>query len=190
VASIKWPLDKDKDARPVVVFFEDEGRFGRISREMYCWVRKDMVPSVARQMVREYIYAYSALSPQTGDCYSIITPSCNTESMNYFLKRLAGKYKQYNIVLILDKAGWHISNNISLPDNLVLLHLPPYSPELNPVELLWREVRRNFFHNKIFNSLDEVEDTLAEALREWHKKPEKVKSLANGFSYFNIIDGG
>jgi hypothetical protein len=59
---------------PVVVFFEDEARFGRISREMRCWVRADMIPSVAKQMIREYIYAYAALSPQTGDCFSMISP--------------------------------------------------------------------------------------------------------------------
>ena len=172
------------------MFFEDEGRFGRISREMYCWVKKDMVPSVARQMIREYIYAYSALAPQTGDCFSMIAPYCNTEAMNCFLQQLAKQYSQYRIVMILDKAGWHISRNIHLPNNLVLMHLPPYSPELNPVELLWREVRRKYFHNKIFNSLDEVEDNLAMALAEYHKMPQAVKKLANGYSYFNKIDGG
>ena len=149
-----------------------------------------MVPSVARQMIREYIYAYSAIAPQTGDCFSMIAPYCNTESMNCFLQQLAIQYSQYRIVLILYKAGWHISRNISLPDNLFLLHLPPYSPELNPVELLWREIRRKYFHNKIFNSLDDVEDNLANALAEYHKKPNAVKQLANGYSFFNKIDGG
>lgn len=176
--------------KPVVVFFEDEGRFGRISREMYCWVKKDMVPSVARQMIREYIYAYSAVAPETGDCFSMIAPYCNTESMNCFLNQLACQYTNYRIVLILDKAGWHISKNIRLPDNLLLWHLPPYSPELNPVELLWREIRRKYFHNKIFHSLDNVEDTLASALAHYHNNFSTVKKLTNGYSFFNKIDGG
>jgi len=172
------------------VFFEDEGRFGRISREMYCWVKKDMVPSVARQMVREYIYAYSAIAPQTGDCFSLIAPCCNTEAMNCFLHQLAGQYPGYRIVLLLDKAGWHISKKVRLTENLLLLHLPPYSPELNPVELLWREIRRKHFHNKIFNSLDEVENTLSTALASYHKNFDAVKQLAKGYMYFNNIDGG
>ena len=134
---------------------------------MYCWVKKDMVPAVARQMVREYIYAYNAIAPQTGDCFSMIAPYCNTEAMNCFLDQLAAQYSHYRIVLLLDKAGWHISKNICLPGNLLLMHLPPYSPELNPVELLWREIRRKYFHNKIFNSLDEVENTLSIAL-DWY----------------------
>jgi hypothetical protein len=188
VASISWSVEKEK--KPVIVFFEDEGRFGRISREMYCWVKKDMIPSVARQTIREYIYAYSAVAPQTGDCFSMIAPYCNTEAMNCFLQQLAAQYSHYRIVLILDKAGWHISRNIQLPDNLVLMHLPPYSPELNPVELLWREIRRKYFHNKIFNSLDDVEENLIIALADYHNNPNAIMKLAHGYSYFNKIDGG
>ena len=59
---------------PIIVFFEDEARFGRISKEMSCWVRSDMVPSVAKQLIRQYIYAYAALSPQTGDCSTMKSP--------------------------------------------------------------------------------------------------------------------
>lgn len=183
MAAIEWDVSNIDNNKPVVVFFEDEGRFGRISREMYCWVKKDMVPSVARQMIREYIYAYSAIAPATGDCFSMIAPYCNTESMNYFLSLLAKNYSNYRIVLILDKAGWHISQGIKLPSNLFLMHLPPYSPELNPVELLWREIRRKHFHNKIFNSLDEVENTLSEALAICHNNTSDIKKLAQGYAF-------
>lgn len=140
-----------------------------------------MVPSVARQMVREYIYAYSALSPQTGDCYSMISPYCNTEAMNEFLQQLSVQYKNYRIIIILDKAGWHISQSLEISDNIKLLHLNPYSPELNPVELLWREIRRKYFHNNIFASLDEVENTLQQALSNYHQQKQDVQRLAKGF---------
>ena len=166
---------------PVVVFFEDEARFGRISREMQCWVRADMVPSVAKQLIREYIYAYSALSPQTGDCFSIISPFCNTDAMNQFLQHLSTQYCNYRIVLILDKAGWHISQTLEIAANIKLIHLNPYSPEQNPVELLWREIRRKYFKNIIFNSLDDVENTLNEALLKYHLQKEDVIKLSCGF---------
>lgn len=166
---------------PVVVFFEDEARFGRISREMQCWVRSDMVPSVARQMIREYIYAYSALSPQTGDCFSIISPFCNTDAMNQFLQQLSIQYCNYRTVLILDKAGWHISQTLAVADNIKLMYLNPYSPEQNPVELLWRKIRRKYFHNTIFNSLDDVENTLASALLKYHLQKDDVIKLSKGF---------
>jgi len=86
----------------------------------------------------------------------------------------------------LDKAGWHISRTLSIPDNLVLLHLPPYSPELNPVELLWRALRRKHFHNKIFQSLNEVEDTLATALAQYHQQPAAIQNYP-GTSYLTIL---
>lgn len=183
MAAIQWDVNKTDNSKPVIVFFEDEGRFGRISREMYCWVKKDMVPSVARLMIREYIYAYSAIAPATGDCFSMIAPHCNTESMNYFLSLLASHYKNYRIVLLLDKAGWHISQGLKLPTNLLLMHLPPYSPELNPVELLWREIRRKHFHNKIFKNLDEVEATLTEALAHYHHDAPSIQQLSNGYTF-------
>lgn len=148
---------------------------------MACWVKASMVPSVARQMIREYIYAYSALSPQTGDCYSMISPYCNTEAMNEFLQQLSNQYNNYRIILILDKAGWHISQTLKIADNIKLLHLNPYSPEQNPVELLWREIRRKYFHNVIFQSLDEVETKLQQALLNYHQHKEAVQKLAKGF---------
>jgi transposase len=148
---------------------------------MACWIKSNMVPSVARQMVREYIYAYSALSPQTGDCYSMISPYCNTEAMNEFLQQLSNHYSNYRIILILDKAGWHISQSLEIGDNIKLLHLNPYSPELNPVELLWREIRRKYFNNIIFSTLDEVENTLLKALASYHQQKEDVKNLSKGF---------
>ena len=140
-----------------------------------------MVPTVARQMIREYIYAYSALSPQTGDCYSMISPLCNTEAMNEFLKQLSSYYCNYRIIIILDKAGWHISQSLEISDNIKLLHLNPYSPELNPVELLWREIRRKYFHNIIFADLNEVENTLEKALSNYHQQKQAVQQLGKGF---------
>ncbi|MBX3240326.1 MAG: transposase [Chitinophagaceae bacterium] len=105
MASLQWRVSEAQSYKPVVVFFEDETRFGRISCEMYCWVRKDMLPCVAKQMIREYIYAYSAIAPQTGDCFSMIAPYCNTEAMNNFLIQITSQYTDYRIVLLLDKAG-------------------------------------------------------------------------------------
>jgi transposase len=172
------------------VFFEDEARFGRISKELACWVKKAVVPVVAKQMIREYIYAYSALSPQSGDCFSFISPICNTDAMNLFSGQLALHYCNYRIVIILDKAGWHISKSLALPGNIKLMHLTPYSPELNPVELLWREIRGKYFKNRIFETLDAVEETLATGLGAYHNNKEATLSLSNGYCYFNKIDGG
>lgn len=153
-------------------------------------MKKAVVPTVAKQMIREYIYAYSALSPQTGDCFSFISPLCNTDAMNSFLNQLANNYNNYKILMILDKAGWHVSHTVALPDNVKLMYLTPYSPELNPVELLWREIRAKYFKNRIFDTLEAVEETLVTGLAAYYNNKEAVTNLSKGFCYFNKIDGG
>ncbi len=101
--------------------------------------------------------------------------------MNEFLGQPSNQYKHYRIVLLLDKAGWHTSQRLQLADNTQLLHLNPYSPEQNPVELLWREIRRKYFHNIIFSSLDEVENMLQKALLSYHQNKKDTISLSKGF---------
>jgi transposase len=111
----------------------------------------------------------------------MISPCCNTEAMNEFLQQLSHHYHNYRIIIILDKAGWHISQSLRIADNIKLLHLNPYSPEQNPVELLWREIRRKYFHNTIFANLDEVEDTLMKALANYYQHKQEVQKLSKGF---------
>jgi len=98
-----------------------------------------------------------------------------------FYCSLAGFYSNYRIIIILDKTGWHISHILKLSDNIQLLPLNPYSPEQNPVELLWREIRRKYFHNNIFNSIDDVEDTLQGALKNYHANSEAILKLSKSF---------
>ncbi len=180
--AIAKEFDVSEQSKKVVLFYQDEGRFGRISNEVACWVDKNDVPSIPKQMVREYVYAFSALSPQTGDCFSIISPHCNTDAMSIFLNELAAHYSDYRIIMVLDKAGWHRSSELKIPDNIKLLHLCPYSPELNPVELLWRQVRATYFNNLIFKSMNEVCNQLEVALKSMHEDKNKILKLANRYN--------
>ena len=174
-----------KDKRPLRVFFEDEGRFGRINNVNRCWVPKRYRPIVTQQFIREYIYAYTAVCPQTGETYSIIAPCNNTEVMNIFLAELSKHYQHYRIIMILDGAGWHTSKQLLIPENIRLLHLPPYAPELNPVEHIWDYIReQKKFNNYTFNSIDAVENKLESVLLELQGEKEKIKSLCN-FSWLN-----
>ena len=106
---------------------------------------------------------------------------CNTVSMNEFLKQLSTQYSGYRIILILDKAGWHISQFLKLAENIQLLHLNPYSPEHNPVELLLREIQKKYFNNRVFISLGKVEETLQQSLLDYHQNKETVIKLSKGF---------
>ncbi len=124
-----------------------------------------------------YLCICAAVCPFDGDLDALILPEVNTEAMSIFLKELSRHHRDEQIVLILDKAGWHTAGNLNVPENITLHWLPPYSPELNPVEHLWDELREKWFRNKYFTSLDAVEDQLAEALKFLMERPDQVKSM-------------
>lgn len=105
--------------------------------------------------------------------------------MNVFLELLSAEYSEYNIVMVLDGAGWHTSHTLKIPANINLLHLPPYSPELNPVEHIWDYIReQKGFNNRTFDTIEQVEDQLERALKEIANENIKMKSLCN-FSWIN-----
>ena len=81
--------------------------------------------------------------------------------------------------MVLDGAGWHSSHTLTLPYTLYLLPLPPYAPELNPVEQVWDELREKYFHNLAFDSLDTLEDRLEFALNAMEHNQPTVKSIVH-----------
>jgi len=83
-----------------------------------------------------------------------------------------------------------VSHTLALPDNVKLMYLTPYSPKLNPVELLWREIRAKYFKNRIFDTLEAVEETLVTGLAAYYNNKEAVINLSKGFCYFNKVNGG
>ena len=154
-------IHSDKKIR---LMFQDEAGFGRINRPKYCWCRKGIRPSVPCHHIREYRYAYGAVEPLTGNGYFLVMPYCNTACMSIFLKQLSEKYRDDIILLCCDGAAWHKSAGLELPDNIVLFHIPPYTPEMNPIEQIWKEIRKRGFRNEVFASLDKVVDRLCDTI--------------------------
>jgi hypothetical protein len=136
--------------------FTDEARFGRMNRIRPCWAPIGTRPEVAAQLIREYIYLYGAVSPRDGTCVYLIMPTSNTASFQVFLDVLARRFSRQDILLVLDGAPNHRSGDLVVPDNITLLYLPPYSPELNPKENLWDEIREKIFKNYALKSMDGV----------------------------------
>ena len=125
--------------------FQDEAGFGRINRPKYCWCEKGIRPSVPCHHIREYRYAYGAVEPLTGEGCFLVMPYCNTVCMNIFLKELSERYSEDIILLCCDGAAWHKSGGLQLPENIILFHIPPYTPEMNPIEQIWKEIRKRGF---------------------------------------------
>lgn len=109
-------------------------------------------------------YAYGAVEPLTGEGFFLVMPQCNTVCMNIFLKKLSEQYPENIIVLCCDGAAWHKSRGLELPENIVLFHIPPYTPEMNPIEQIWKEIRKRGFRNEVFATLEKVVDRLCDTI--------------------------
>ncbi|MEE1281960.1 MAG: IS630 family transposase [Acutalibacteraceae bacterium] len=144
--------------------FQDEAGFGRINKPRYCWCKKGIRPQVPCHHIREYRYAYGAVEPLTGESCFLILPYCNTDCMNVFLKHLSESYPEDIIILVCDGAAWHKSNSLNIPNNIHLLFILPYTPEMNPIEQIWKEIRKRGFRNEIFQTLDKVVDRLCSTI--------------------------
>lgn len=164
------------------MMFQDEARFGLISDPRRCWAPPGVRPIVSTQIVRQYTYAYAAVSPHDGVLDSLVLPWVNAETMTYYLGEVARRHAGEFVLMVLDGAGWHVANDLAVPENMRLVRLPPRSPELNPAEHVWDELREKGFANEVFNGLDAVDDRLVEGLRALEADPDRVKGLA-GFDW-------
>lgn len=155
--------------------YQDEADFGRINRPRRCWSVKGKRPIVPCHRVREYRYCYGAVEPIGGESFFIVAGNCNTDWINEFLRRLSQQYKDDYLILIMDNAVWHKSKTLEIPENIELMFIPPYTPELNPIEQIWKEIREKGFANEAFPTLEHVIDRLCETINNLTK--EVIKSI-------------
>jgi hypothetical protein len=159
--------------------FADEARFGRMNRPRPCWAPAGIRPKVACQLIREYIYLYGAVSPKDGTCVYLIMPTSDTACFQAFLDEVSRRFARQDILLVVDGAPNHRSGELNVPDNITLLFLPPYAPELNPKENLWDEIREKIFKNYALKSMDAVHEKLGEAVLYIERNPQIVKSITS-----------
>ena len=146
--------------------FQDEAGFGRINKPKYCWCEKGLRPSVPCHHIREYRYVYGAVEPLTGDSCFFVMPNCDTVCMNVFLQELSKQFADDVVLLCCDGAAWHKSKTLIVPENIVLFHIPPYTPEMNPIEQIWKEIRKRGFKNEVFATLSKVVDRLCDVIHD------------------------
>lgn len=138
---------------------------------------------VGKQLIRQYTYAYTAVCPETGETYSLILPYADSDSMSIFLEKLSEHYSQNRIIMVMDNASWHSVKSMLSIQNIKPLFLPPRAPELNPVECIWHHIKERHFSNRVFKSIEEVEQRLVIALVELNKEKSKMRKM----THFNWI---
>jgi transposase len=114
----------------------------------------------------ESFYIYSCVSPHSGESFSLFLPEINTARMNIFREEFLKEYSDKEVLIILDQAGWHEAKDLKVPPHITLIFLPPYSPELNPVEKLWQWLRKEVTHNHWFKTLEARMNALEKEFRK------------------------
>lgn len=159
------------------VYFQDEGRFGRMASPASCWAPHGMRPDLPLQRVREYTYVYSAICPEDGDVFSLILPYSDALTMQVFIDEFSKHLNGQPVLLIMDQAPWHKTSRLHMPEHILLHFQPPYSPEVNPVEHFWEHIREKYTDNRYWDKMSELEDNLCYALRDASQDTETIKSL-------------
>ncbi len=161
--------------------FYDESRFGLITDVGRKWTARGVKPIIPSQQKYKYFYLYQATDIKSGEDFSMYISHLDTVCFNEYLKQLSEKFKKDKIVLIMDNASFHKSKQLKIPKNIKIEYIPPYSPELNPQERRFEDIKK-FLKNKIFKTIEELEKKVNEILFSYTN--EKIKSLV---SYNYII---
>ena len=150
------------------------------------WAPPGVRPQAPRQVVREYVYADTAVAPACGLMTSLILPYAHTARRTLFLDHVSHTGADDVSVRQVARAGWHTAHARKIPENSRLIPQPSYSPELKPVEHIGDEGRETWFQNRVFQALSTVVDTLAEGVRSLAAHPAQVRSLTH-FPHFRVL---
>jgi len=128
------------------------------------WYKKGQRTQVKIKLGFKNFYLYSAVMPENGKNFTLLMPSVNSNCLNVFLAELSEEIKE-DFILIMDGAGWHKSKDLIVPKNIQIVLLPPYCPELNPVERLWKYIKNHTIKNRVFKTLENLEDEVCEFIK-------------------------
>lgn len=159
------------------LMFQDEARFGRMVRPRRSWAPAPMRPVIANGYEREFVYVYGAVSPLQGELDWMLCREMNNVRMSEFLAQVSRAHPDDLIAMVVDGASSHKSKELIVPENIQLLRLPSYSPELNPQEHIWDELREKEFPNRVFDHLDAVIRQLEYGLPRLASDHQGLRSL-------------
>jgi transposase len=162
----------------VDIWFQDEMRIGQRGTQTRLWARKGTRPRVVRQQQSESAYIFGAVCPQCDAAVGLVLPFANTQTMALHLEAISlavppGRHA----VVVLDQAGWHTTPKLPQLPNVSLLSLPAGSPELNPAEQVWQQLRDRSLANRCYDSYDDIIDACCEAWNKFTQIPNAIRSL-------------
>lgn len=160
------------------MWFQDEARVGQQGTLTRLWAKKGARPRVARQCQHESAYLLGAVCPAKDKAVGLVMPKANLQSMQLHLQLIAQKIpKGRYAVLVFDRASWHTSPKLKTYPNLFLIALPPASPELNPTEQVWQQLRDRYLANRSFENYDAIVESCCYAWNDFTSQPNVIRKL-------------
>ncbi len=163
--------------RPIRLMFQDEARFGRMARIRRCWAPAPLRPVVFNGYERQFTYVYGGVSPLQGELDWSLSEKMNTAQMTAFLSQVSQAHPQEFIVMVVDGASSHKAKELVVPENMRLIPLPGYSPELNPQEHIWDEAREKVFPNLVLDQMAVVVERLKNGMGALAADAQRVRSI-------------
>ena len=153
---------------------------GQKGRVCHRWYERGIRPPGLADQRFDSLYLFAACRPGTDEAFALALPEATAASMSLFLAHFAQELApDVHAVLILDRAGWHLAPGLSVPANITLIPLPPYSPELNPVERVWLYLRERFLSQRVLGSYPALLDAACRAGNALAAKPGRLTSLTS-----------
>jgi transposase len=164
----------------VDIWFQDEARVGQRGTLTRTWAKKGTRPRLTRQQQFEYAYIFGAVCPKTNQSVGLVLPVANSDAMLIHLEEISKNIpKDRYGVVVLDGAAWHKAKKIQIFNNLSVLVLPPASPELNPVEQIWQQLRDNWLANRCYDGYEAILDACCHAWNWFVDLPGKISQLCS-----------
>jgi transposase len=160
----------------VRIFCQDESRFGLLPVQRRQITLTGVKPLGLVQYRFENFYVYGAVEPTTGESFSLELPQLNTVNFQIFLNEFAQHYQGTLNIILMDNGSCHTAKSLMIPKNIVCLFLPPYSPELNPIERLWQDVKEQLAW-VLAAAIEELEHRVARILT--HYSAATIRSLTS-----------
>ena len=159
---------------------QDEARVGQKGRGIRVWFERGVRPEGTIDQRHASAWLYGAVRPGTDQAFALVMTEVGAAAMRAFLDRFAANLpERVHAALLLDGAGWHIAADIAVPANISLIFLPPYSPQLNPVERVWLHLRERFLSLRLFADLDAIIDGCCDAWNRLGAEPGRIASLTD-----------
>lgn len=178
-----WPeriakIAAERPDKRLRVYFQDESRFGQQGTTTQVWAKKGSRPSAVRQTEYKYLWVLGAVCPETGHAEGLLSPQLNTPIVNVFLEQFSETIPEgEHAVMVWDGAGFHRAKSLQVPENITVVELPPYSPELNPIENLWHYLKSHYWSNRSYADHDAIEKAAIDAWRLAVLDQDLIKSV-------------